>query len=97
MEWKWSALFRDEDSLRSELLISILMQPTSVSMYKNILGESDIIHASFFFRLFTLEEQLQLSIKVVGILRRRKGSIMLGRQLGSARPPIAKIGGRRAL
>ena len=81
-------LFRDEDSLQSKFQISNLMQPTSVSVDKNIRGNTDVINASSFFNIFSLEEQFELAIKVVGIVRPRNGSMVLGRQLGSVRPGI---------
>lgn len=81
-------LFRDEDSLRSKFLISNLMQPASASALKNIRGGTDIVYASSFFHLFTLEEQFKLAVEVVGILRQQNGSMILGRQLGSVRPGV---------
>jgi hypothetical protein len=81
-------LFQDKESLRSEFLVANIMQPTSVSIYKHIQGETDIIYASSFFHLFMLEEQFELAMKVVRILRPREGSMILGRQLGSVRPGI---------
>lgn len=81
-------LFVDKESLRSEFLVANIMQPTSVSIYEHIQGDTDIIYASSFFHLFTLEEQFELAMKVVDILRPRAGSMILGRQLGSVRPGI---------
>ena len=86
-------LFLDKDILQATFLQADIMQEPHFGGL-HLEGKVDIVYASSFFHLFTLEEQFELSKVVVSILRPKKGSLLLGRQMGSIKPglyPLRKL------
>ena len=82
-------LFCDKETLRSKFLIASLQELENghaAPEKESLLGKIDVVYASSFFHLFPLERQIELAKIVVRILRPRKGSCILGRQLGSIKP-----------
>jgi len=46
-------------------------------------GKVDIIYAGSFLHLFNYEQQVAVCKRIVGLLKARKGSLVLGRQAGN--------------
>lgn len=46
----------------------------------------DIVHAASFFHLFDLEKGTKAAKKIISLLRRQPGSMVLGRQMGNETP-----------
>lgn len=49
-------------------------------------GEVDVVYAASIFHLFDWGQQVKVAERVVGLLKRRKGSVVLGRQRGNSTP-----------
>lgn len=81
-------LFLDKASLDAKFLIGDIVSPSSAKVHQHMKGRIDIVYASSFFHLFDLEKQIELAKQAVYLLRPQKGSVILGRQLGSVRPGI---------
>ena len=50
-------------------------------------GMFDFVHAAAFFHLFNYEEQVIVMRKAVSLLKRRKGAMLFGRQMGAPLEP----------
>ena len=46
-------------------------------------GKVDVVHASSLLHLFTWEEQVTVTSRLVGFMKARPGSMMLGRHVGA--------------
>lgn len=77
-------LFRDRETLKSKFIEADIFDPQSA--LKQIYGAVDIIHAASFFHLFDWEEQKEVAHQVVKLMKPRKGSLLVGRQLGNKDP-----------
>ena len=49
-------------------------------------GGVDIVYAASIFHLFDWGQQVKVAERVVGLLKKRKGSLVVGRQRGSRTP-----------
>jgi hypothetical protein len=76
-------LFKDKDSLRSEFIAADVFEPES--NLTALEGTIDIIHASSFFHLFGYEGQKRVARRVVQLLKPKKDSLLVGRQVGNVR------------
>ena len=74
-------LFRDRDTLKSIFLtpFDIFSPGPSVELE----GKVDIVNAGSFFHLFSWEDSIAVAKKVVDFLKPVKGSLVVGRQVGS--------------
>ncbi|KAK3111879.1 hypothetical protein LTR53_012433 [Teratosphaeriaceae sp. CCFEE 6253] len=77
-------LFNDRETLQSRFIAADVFDENSALRELN--GQIDIIDASSFFHLFTLAEQKQIARSVVRLMRPRKDSLVVGRQVGNATP-----------
>ncbi|KAK5746880.1 hypothetical protein LTR17_000511 [Elasticomyces elasticus] len=77
-------LFNDRDSLKSRFIAADIFDEDSP--LKELYGQIDIIDASSFFHLFTLAEQKQVARSVIKLMRARKDSLVVGRQVGNVNP-----------
>lgn len=83
-------LFRDRETLRSKFIAADVLEEGGDAegkenpLMRELEGKVDIINASSFFHLFTLEQQKVAARVVVRLLKPRKGSLLLGRQKASA-------------
>ncbi|USP82435.1 hypothetical protein yc1106_09709 [Curvularia clavata] len=77
-------LFQDRDRLPSKFITADIFDPSSaLAEYQ---GYFDIVHAAKFFHLWGYEEQLVVSKAVVGLLRPKPGSMIVGSQIGATEP-----------
>lgn len=76
-------LFRDRDTLKSKFLIGDIFDETTDSAFRELDGKVDIIYAASFFHLFNWEEQVDVTERVVRLLKPVQGSLILGRQRGN--------------
>lgn len=78
-------LFLDHDKLpRSTFFAADIFAPTSP--LDELAGNVDMIHAASFFHLFGYEDSQTVAKKFVAILRKKPGSMVLGRQMGNKNP-----------
>ncbi|KAE9976507.1 hypothetical protein EG327_008008 [Venturia inaequalis] len=78
-------LFRDREKFEAAFLSGDMFQHSPDS-FESLAYKIDVAWASSFLHLFGWEDQLSLCIRIVGFLKRKKGSMILGRQLGSVVP-----------
>lgn len=74
-------LFGDRDRLHSRFLIADILD--HASDLTQLRGTFDMIYAGSFFHLFGYEDQIKVSTEVARLLRPEKGSMILGRRVGS--------------
>ena len=77
-------LFRDRDTLKAKILA-----PANVfedEPLGQLEGQIDVVHAGSFFHLFGYEQQVAVAKRVMKLLRQKKGSILVGRQVGNVNP-----------
>lgn len=74
-------LFGDRDTLKSTFITADILDATSP--LAELKGTFDIIFAGSFFHLWGYEDQTKVSKLVVELLRPRKGSMIVGRQVGT--------------
>jgi hypothetical protein len=74
-------LFNDSQNLKAKFIAADVFDPSSqlTTLYKNI----DIIYAGAFLHLFGYAEQLEICKQIVKLLRDKKDSLLLGRQVGN--------------
>jgi hypothetical protein len=75
-------LFRDEDTLQSNFIVGDVFDPSSPLSALD--GKIDIIYAASFLRLFGYEDQIRVCKRIVNLLKEKKDSVVLGRQVGNA-------------
>ena len=71
-------LFNDAKDLRAPFLFADLLNDEVAALE----GGIDIVYAASFFHLFEWEDQVRAAVKVAGILRPAKGSLVFGHQMG---------------
>jgi SAM-dependent methyltransferase len=74
-------LFRDSSTLQSTFIAADVFDPSSP--LKDLEGRIDILYAGSFLHLFDYEQQVKVCKRIIETLRARKGSVVLGRQVGS--------------
>ncbi|KAK0356686.1 hypothetical protein LTR91_011678 [Friedmanniomyces endolithicus] len=77
-------LFADRATLESKFIAADVFDEESG--LRELDGKVDIVDASSFFHLFTLAEQKKVARRVLGLLKPRAGSLVVGRQVGNSRP-----------
>ncbi|KAF3940040.1 hypothetical protein ABW19_dt0207747 [Dactylella cylindrospora] len=82
-------LFRDQDSLKSKFIEADIFDQSSA--LKDIDGQMDIVSARSFLHLFPEEEEFKAACRIVALLKDAKGSIIMGRQVGSKKPGLNEI------
>ncbi|KAH8794173.1 hypothetical protein BGZ57DRAFT_983441 [Hyaloscypha finlandica] len=74
-------LFRDRDALKSKFIAADITDPSSP--LSELDGKIDIIYAGSFLHLFSYAELIEVCKRLVKLLRERKDSLILGRQVGN--------------
>lgn len=75
-------LFLDKTKMADATFVAgDLLQPDS--RFPQLEGKVDIVHASSLLHLFTWEEQVIVTSRLVGFMKARPGSLMLGRHVGA--------------
>ncbi|KAK7534666.1 hypothetical protein BKA81DRAFT_409822 [Phyllosticta paracitricarpa] len=83
------SLFKDESRLGVRFIaadVTAASSPLTMPPPDGIAGTIDIIHASFYFHLFTRAEQLKVGERLVNVLRPVPGALMVGRHVGCHTP-----------
>ncbi|GIZ45843.1 hypothetical protein CKM354_000899300 [Cercospora kikuchii] len=73
-------LFRDRDRLEATFTTGDFFAPEMAGLVEH---SFDYIHASSFFHLFNLERQFEAMSRCVRLLKRKPGSLIFGRQVGT--------------
>lgn len=74
-------LFRDKETLKSRFLVADIFDPSLP--LSSLYGRMDIIYAGSFLHLFGYAKQVEICKQIVKLLRDKKGSMLLGRQVGN--------------
>ena len=74
-------LFRDKDTLKSKFIAADIFDPSSA--LSDLDGNIDIIYAGSFLHLFGYADQVTICKRIVKLLRDKKDSLLLGRQVGN--------------
>ncbi|TVY67440.1 Methyltransferase trt5 [Lachnellula suecica] len=74
-------LFRDQDTLKSKFIAADIFDPASA--VSELDGKIDIIYAGSFLHLFGWQQQVAICKRIVKLLKPKKGSLLLGRQVGN--------------
>ncbi|KAF2705006.1 hypothetical protein K504DRAFT_460794 [Pleomassaria siparia CBS 279.74] len=74
-------LFRDQDTLQTKFIAANIFDETSA--LTKMQGQFDMIYTGSFFHLWDYSDQIKVSKIVAMLLRPQKGSMIIGRQVGS--------------
>jgi hypothetical protein len=74
-------LFLDRDTLKSKFIKADITDPNSA--LSRLDGKIDIIYVGSFLHLFDYEGQIKVCKRLVTLLREKKDSLILGRQVGN--------------
>ena len=74
-------LFRDKETLKSKFLVADIFDPEST--LTSLYGKVDIIYAGSFLHLFGYAKQIEVCKQIVKLLKDKKNSMLLGRQVGN--------------
>ncbi|MCJ1298531.1 hypothetical protein MMC08_001321 [Hypocenomyce scalaris] len=77
-------LFLDKETLKTTFLTADIFDPESA--LKQLDGQIDIVYTGSFFHLFVWDDQVKVAKRVARLLKPRKGSLVLGRQVGTVKP-----------
>ena len=75
-------LFRDRDSLHAHFLVADIFDESESNELAEVEESIDIIWAFAFFHLWNLDEQRTAGTHAAHLLKRRKGSMIIGGQAG---------------
>ena len=75
-------LFRDHESLKSSFYTANLFDEND-KLREERLGEFDMMHIGSFLHLFPLDGQKRAAMALVKLLKKKKGTLIIGRQHGS--------------
>ncbi|KAI4727060.1 hypothetical protein E4T49_05171 [Aureobasidium sp. EXF-10728] len=76
-------LFKDKETLHSKFVAADVF--AAESELTPLEGNIDVIHASSFFHLFGYEGQKKIARRVVQLLKPKKDSLLVGRQVGNVK------------
>jgi len=74
-------LFRDRDTLKSKFIAADIFDPSSDLSALD--GKIDILYAGSFLHLFGYADQVSICKRIVKLLKAKKDSLLLGRQVGN--------------
>jgi SAM-dependent methyltransferase len=75
-------LFKDTATLKSKFLVGDVLDTSSP--LSELDGKIDIIYAASFLHLFGYEDQVKVCKRIVKLLKEKKDSVVLGRQIGNS-------------
>ncbi|KAJ5791574.1 uncharacterized protein N7518_008585, partial [Penicillium psychrosexuale] len=79
-------LFNDRDHLKAQFIVADIFDDNS-DLVKQLTHKIDIVNAASFFHLFNWDQQILVAKRLVGLLRDKPGSLLIGRQIGLVNPP----------
>ena len=74
-------LFRDKETLKSKFIVADIFD--SSSALNSLYDKMDIIYAGSFLHLFGYAGQVEICKQIVKLLKNKRGSMLLGRQVGN--------------
>lgn len=77
-------LFKDRDTLESTFIAGDIFDDSEEAPLNELKGKLDIVYTGSFFHLFSWDQQFQIATKVISLLKPVKGSLVLGRHMGSS-------------
>ncbi|KAJ6017898.1 hypothetical protein N7451_001277 [Penicillium sp. IBT 35674x] len=89
-------LFADRETLKTKFIASDIFDDDS-DVVRDLTGKIDIVNTASFFHLFSRDQQIIVAKRVVGLLRARPGSLLIGRQIGCADPDDTNSEGKESL
>lgn len=88
-------LFRDKDQFGAHFMVADVFDKDGE--LKNLVGKMDVVHLGLFLHLFNWEKQVEACATVVGLLKREKGVIVIGQQIGMLEAGEEARGGNRMI
>ncbi|KAF6234646.1 hypothetical protein HO173_007272 [Letharia columbiana] len=79
-------LFMDRKTYQGKFVTGDFFEETTGSAMKALDGTIDILHIASFLHIFGWDEQVRAAMRLMGFLKNKPGTIILGRQLGSSKP-----------
>lgn len=79
-------LFMDRKTYEGRFVAGDIFEDTPGSAMNALDGTIDIVHIASFLHLFGWDEQIKAAVRLVGFLKKKPGTMILGRQLGSSKP-----------
>ncbi len=83
-------LFLDKDTFGAKFIVANILDEQG--LLQEIDGEMDVVYLGLFLHLFDLEEQRKICERVVRLLKKKQGALVLGTQVGSLRPKEVPFG-----
>jgi SAM-dependent methyltransferase len=83
-------LFLDRDTFGGTFIVGNVLDEEAP--LKEIDGKMDIVHIGLFLHLFDLDEQQKICERIVRLLKKEKGALVLGTQVGSTQPKDVPFG-----
>ena len=83
-------LFLDRDTLGATFVIANVLDEQGP--LKELDGKMDIVHIGLFLHLFDLKEQQKICERIVRLLKKERGTLVLGTQVGSTQPKNVPFG-----
>ena len=80
-------LFRDADRLpKGSCIAEDMLSAETSSNLEPLLAQVDIVYMSSFYHLFDLQQQMAATRKVLKLIRRKPGTLLVGRHIGDETP-----------
>lgn len=76
-------LFLDKETLKSKFFTTDITDPESA--LKQLEGQIDIVYAGSFFHPTGWDDHVKVATRMVRLLKPRKGSLVMGRQVGNVK------------
>ena len=83
-------LFLDKDTFGAKFILANVLDEEGP--LDELDGKMDIVHLGLFLHLFDLEEQRKICERIVRLLKKEKGVLVLGTQLGNIKPKEVPFG-----
>lgn len=88
-------LFCDRETFTPKLVVADIFDKDGA--LKQIDGQMDIVHLGLFLHLFDLEEQRTICERITKLLKKEKGVLVLGFQLGNLQPKHIPFGASKSV
>ena len=80
-------LYQDADKFpKSSCIAENMLEPRPSKNLEPLVGKIDIAYLASFLHLFDVHDQLKAMRKIVLLLNRKPGSLLIGRQMGNSKP-----------
>lgn len=76
-------LFNDKDTLKSEFIEADLLDGDDFGALKALGWKVDVVYAGSLLHLFDYEGLMKVVEKIIALLKRTEGAMVLGRQVGN--------------